>query len=72
VSALGDEQALAHDLAEVDCHRNAKSLERIRGYLERRGIRVVGSQYIHALEALVKPEPEPVLDAGWPDPEMNR
>ncbi len=47
-------------------------LARVRAWLERKGHPVHESMYIHALEALVKPEPEPVLDAGWPNPEMNR
>jgi hypothetical protein len=49
----------------------AEQLRRIRAWLDRHGHPVQGDMYIHALEALVKPEPEPTLDAGWPEPETN-
>jgi hypothetical protein len=54
------------------------SLSRIRRWLAAKGCPVQGDMYLHALEELVKPkpDPEPTLDAGWPSPaptlEKNR
>lgn len=47
-------------------------LKRIRAWLERHGCPVQGDMFIHALEQLIKPEPEPRLDAGWPRQEPDR
>jgi hypothetical protein len=58
VSRLGDEQAIALDLAEADCHRNARSLERIKRYLEQHNCPVRGGRYLDALEQLRTAQPE--------------
>jgi hypothetical protein len=49
-----------------------QTLLRIRFWLARKGHPVQGDKFIHALEALTRPTPEPTLDAGWPNPEKNR
>lgn len=51
---------------EHDADAAPRILGRVRGWLRRKGIRVQGDMYIHALEDLVRPEPEVPLDAGWP------
>lgn len=72
MSRSGLEHTASRDDAEANAHRNAAALGRIRNYLARHRIIVVGDQYIHALEQLRQPAPEPVLDAGWPPKEMGR
>lgn len=63
MSALGREWAeqVEHEQASAP-----KTLARLRGAFRRHGITVQGDMFVPALEDLVKPEPEPFLDAGWP------
>lgn len=69
MSRAGTMATMDHDYTQATA---ATSLSRIAAWLRRHGHPVQGEMYIHALEALVKPEPEPTLDAGWPNPEKNR
>lgn len=61
--------AQGRDWAEQNEHTEAtapRTLQRLRAAFRRHGVIVKGDMFIHALEELVKPEPEPTLDAGWP------
>jgi hypothetical protein len=70
VSAQGREWA---EQQEHEANNAPRVLTRIRSYLRRdHGIIVQGDMFVHALKQLTQPEPEPTLDAGWPNPEKNR